>query len=109
MTESLKSIISELKNSMGHLFFKEIINIQTKDDLQQKADKYHLNIKPELLQEAYLFLKQEPQKELSENELANISGGVFIRPIPRYCVVAETCTRTSCTGCPNQPPDDDGK
>ena len=73
MTNELMQMLKVIEEKIGKDWMKELDDVDSPEDLIEKADSYNIYLSQELAEEAYDLLFS--QKELSEEELANIAGG----------------------------------
>ena len=73
ITTELMQMLKVIEEKIGKDWMKELDNVDSSKDLIEKAGSYNIYLSQELSDEAYDLLFS--QKELSDEELANIAGG----------------------------------
>jgi bacteriocin-like protein len=81
MTKELLTKIKEMEEKLGQGWMKELESVKTEEELKRKAAEFKIDITDEVAAEALRFLNDETE-ELSEEELAVVSGGVFVNAPP---------------------------
>lgn len=77
MTKELMNVVSVLEEKAGKTWIEEFRNVDSGEELMEKAGKYGIELTPEMAEEGIALLKGNTTAELSEEELSGIAGGKF--------------------------------
>jgi len=77
MTKELMNVISVLEEKAGKKWVEELKNVNSKEELMEKAEKFGIKLTPEIAQEGIALLKDNSPAELSDDDLSGIAGGKF--------------------------------
>ncbi len=77
MTKELMNVIGILEEKAGKTWIEEFRNVDSREELTEKAGKYGIKLTPEMAEEGIALLKGNTAAELSEDELSGIAGGKF--------------------------------
>ncbi len=75
MTKELMNVIGILEEKAGKNWIEEFRDVNSGEELTEKAGKYGIELTPEMAEEGIALLKDNSSAELSEDELSGIAGG----------------------------------
>lgn len=75
MTKELMLKIREIEEKAGKNWIEEFRDVNSGEELTEKAGKYGIELTPEMAEEGIALLKDNSSAELSEDELSGIAGG----------------------------------
>jgi len=79
MTKELKTIIKIIEEKAEKNWINEFYSINSKKELVQKIKKYDIDLTDELLEEVFKLLKDNSDKELSDEDLEDIAAGIAMK------------------------------
>lgn len=75
MTKELMLKIREIEEKVGKNWIEEFRDVNSREELTEKAGKYGIELTPEMAEEGIALLNGNASAELSEDELSGIAGG----------------------------------
>jgi len=79
MTDVLIEMIKKIEEKAEKNWIDEFRSVKTKEELVQKIKKYDIDLTDELLEEVFKLLKDNSDKELSDEDLEDIAAGIAMK------------------------------
>jgi len=75
MTKKLMNTIAVLEEKAGKNWIEEFKIVTTEEELIEKANKFGIELTPEVAKEGLSILRNDSSSELSDDDLSGIAGG----------------------------------
>ena len=80
MTKELLEKMKEIESKAGKGWLKAFEDLETSQEVIEKAAEYNVTLSKELGEESLKLLNSDNFEELSEEELSTVAGGKIIVP-----------------------------